>query len=67
MALEASEGLRSMRSAVARTEAIRKYPVDCRLIEVASSGMLLGRGSAVLDACGRRRTRQRLRRGRWGR
>jgi hypothetical protein len=45
----------------------KKYPVDCRLIEVASSGMLLGRGSAVLDACGRRRTRRRPRRGRWGR
>lgn len=27
--------------------AIRKYPVDCRVIDVASSGMLLGRRSAV--------------------
>lgn len=27
--------------------AIRKYPVDCRLIEVASSGILLAHGAAA--------------------
>lgn len=42
MALEASEGLSWVRSAVGRIREVSKYPVDCRLIEVAISGMLFG-------------------------
>lgn len=43
MALEASDGLRFVGDQSGGAQswgAIRNYPVDCKLIEVASSGML---------------------------
>lgn len=49
MALEASEGLRMGAISGNSMGVIRNYPVDCRLIEVASSGMLTGDGGRVKD------------------